>query len=96
MLRALPLFLVVSLGVAGSVVFTYYAFIDWALLDDAYLNFSNIAQNSPELTTLFTAEAEQNIHRINLFAEGVWALQSAVFAAIGLHGICTAAGRSRT
>ncbi|MEO1126869.1 MAG: hypothetical protein AAFX95_22765, partial [Cyanobacteria bacterium J06639_16] len=83
MLRVLPLFLVVSLGVAGSVVFTYYAFIDWALLDDAYLNFSNIAQNSPELTTLFTAEAEQNIHRINLFAEGVWALQSAVFAAIG-------------
>lgn len=96
MLRALPLFLVVSIGVAAAVVFIYYAFIDWALLDQAYLDFANAAQSSAELTTLFTAEAEQNIHRINVFAEGVWALQSAMLAAIGLHGICTIPRRPRS
>ncbi|MGK7926981.1 MAG: hypothetical protein AB4290_17355 [Spirulina sp.] len=89
MLRFIPLFLVVVLGVAGVVIFGYYSLIDWNALQLAYINFSNLAGSSPDLTALFAAEAQQNIHRINLFAEGVWVLQSAILAAIGLHGICT-------
>ena len=89
MSRLIPLFLIVALGSTGVVVFFYYFLVDWAALDNAYVEFSAIAQNSPDLTALFAAEALQNIHRINVFAEGVWALQSAIFAAIGLHGICT-------
>jgi hypothetical protein len=27
------------------------------------------------------------IHRINVFADGVWTLLSAILAAIGIHGI---------
>ncbi|MEA5469925.1 hypothetical protein [Spirulina sp. 06S082] len=95
MLRLIPLFLVISLGIAGVVVFGYYSLVDWNALQIAYVNFSNIANNSPELTALFSAEAQQNIHRINLFAEGVWVLQSAILAAIGLHGICTSSQRKR-
>ncbi|NJO19564.1 MAG: hypothetical protein HC838_05160, partial [Spirulinaceae cyanobacterium RM2_2_10] len=44
---------------------------------------------------LFAAEAQQNIHRLNLFAEGVWVLQSATLAAIALHGLCTVPRRRR-
>ena len=95
MLRLLPLLLIVFLGVIGVIVFGYYSLIDWNALQQAYLNFSKVAQNSPTLTTLFTAEAQQNIHRLNLFAEGVWTLQSAIFTAIGLHGICTFSQRRR-
>lgn len=90
MLRLIPLLLIVVLGVAGAVVFLYYLLIEWVALDAAYVNFAAIAQNPPDLATLFAAESAQNIHRINFFAEGVWTLQSAILAAIGLHGICTA------
>lgn len=89
MLRLIPLFIIVSIGIAGVIVFGYYSLIDWDALQKAYVNFSNIAQNSSDLTALFAAEAKQNIHRINLFADGVWTLQSAIISAIGLHGICT-------
>ena len=88
-LRLLPLWAIIFLGSIGVAVFSYYALIDWNALQQTYVNFSNIAQNSPNVTTLLAAEAQQNIHRINLFAEGVWTLQSAIFTAIGLHGIVT-------
>ncbi|MFE4108713.1 hypothetical protein, partial [Almyronema epifaneia] len=81
--------MVTSLGMVGVVVFGYYSLIDWAALQIAYAKFSEVAKTSPDLATLFAAESQQNIHRVNLFAEGVWTLQSAIFAAIGLHGICT-------
>lgn len=95
MLRLIPLFLLMLLGIAGVVGFGYYALIDWDALQLAYLNFSNLAGSSPDLTALFAAEAQQNIHRINLFADGVWTLQSATLAAIGLHGICTLPRKTR-
>jgi hypothetical protein len=40
------------------------------------------------MPTLFVAEAQQNIHRINLFADVVWALLGAIVGAIGIHGLC--------
>jgi hypothetical protein len=95
MLRIIPLLLIFALGTAGVCIFGYYALIDWDALQLAYLNFSNLAGSSPDLTALFAAEAQQNIHRINLFADGVWVLQSAILGAIGLHGICTLPRKTR-
>lgn len=95
MFRLIPLFFIFVLGVAGVLGFGYYALIDWDALQLAYLNFDNVAQKSPDLTALFVAESRQNIHRINLFADGVWTLQSAILAAIGLHGICTVPCKTR-
>jgi hypothetical protein len=89
MFRLTPLFLVTSLGMLGVVFFGYYSLIDWSALQMAYARFSEVAKTSTDLATLFAAESQQNIHRVNLFAEGVWTLQSAIIAAIGLHGICT-------
>lgn len=89
MMRSLPLVLMTAAGTIGFVIFAYYAMIDWAALDAAYANFAALTDRPPDLTTLFAAEAYQHIHRTNTFAEGVWALQSAIIAAIGLHGLCT-------
>lgn len=82
-------------GVAGVAVFAYYALIDWNALQQAYGRFAEVTRTSSDLQAVFVAEAEQNIHRLNLFAEGVWALLSAILAAIGLHGICTQPRRLR-
>ena len=83
-------------GIAGILIFGYFALIDWQTLQRAYQNFAEVAQQSTNLQTVLVAEAQQNIQRINLFADGVWALLSAILAAIGLHGICTLPRRTRT
>lgn len=79
---------VVLPGVVGVIVFGYFALQDWAALQAAYRHFEEVAKSSPDTTTLLIAEAKQNVHRLNLFAEGVWTLLSAILAAIGLHGLC--------
>lgn len=66
----------------------FYALQDWVALQAAYANFARVADTSGDLSILFVAEAKQNIHRINLFADVVWALLGAIVAAIGIHGIC--------
>lgn len=75
-------------GAVGVAVFGYYALADWAALQAAYKQFETAAAQSRDVPTLFVTEAKQNIHRINLFADGVWTLLSAILAAVGLHGLC--------
>jgi ABC-type polysaccharide transport system permease subunit len=87
--------LLVLPGVVGILIFGYYALIDWNSLQKAYQYFSDVVQSSPSMEKLFIAEAQQNIHRINLLADGVWTLLSAILAAIGLQGICVLPNRSR-
>ena len=89
MVRALLLVLLIILpGIAGSAIFGYFALIDWDALQKAYSQFEVIAQSNADFQSLFVAEARQNIHRINLLAEGVWMLLSTILAAIGIHGLC--------
>jgi hypothetical protein len=83
------LFLVLVMpGVFCFVVCMYYALLDWAELQKAYAHFARTINTSSSMTTLFVAESKQNIHRINLFADAVWALLGAIIAAIGVHGLC--------
>lgn len=74
-------------GTVGVVIFGYYALVDWDALQAAYVNFSAAVQSSSTFETIFAAEAQQNIHRVNLFADGVWTLLSAILAAIGWLGL---------
>lgn len=66
----------------------FYALQDWAALQRNYADFTRIAQSAAPLREVFVAESMQNIHRINLFADVVWALLGAIVAAIGIHGLC--------
>jgi hypothetical protein len=87
------LLIIPSLG--GIAVFGYYALRDWDSLQKAYNHFADLVKAGSNLETLFVAEAQQNIHRINLFADGVWTLLSFIIGAIGLHGVCTIPKKSR-
>ena len=92
MTRRWPLIVFAILpGALGVAVFGLYALIDWGALEFAYRHYETIAmaqRNAPAVSAaLFVAEADQNIHRVNLFADGVWTLLSALLAALGLHGL---------
>lgn len=88
MRQYLLLFLIVLPGVCGFVFCIYFALLDWRILQTAQAHWHHVAAHSKDLSVLFVAEANQNIHRINLFADVVWALMGAILAAIGLHGLC--------
>jgi len=75
-------------GIVGVTIFGYFAFQDWEQMQQDYDYFTALVEQSSSLEALFVAEAQQNIHRINLMTDGIWALLSAILAAIGLHGVC--------
>ena len=88
-LRVVLLLLLTTVpGVAGVLIFGYYALQDWDQLQLDYSYFVSVIHQSETMEALFVAEAQQNIHRINLMADGIWTLLSAILAAIGLHGAC--------
>lgn len=74
-------------GLLGIAVFGYYALVDWEALMRTYARYEQVVRSHGDLRAVFIAEADQNIHRINLFADGVWTLLSSIPAAIGLHGL---------
>ncbi len=86
MLRAfLVVFLVASL--AFFAVCVYGALLDWRELQASDAAF-RAAIPRADLKTLFVLEARQNVHRVNLFADVVWALLCAlgsVICALGLR-----------
>jgi hypothetical protein len=77
----------VAPGLAGFCVFGWYALSDWHALQRAYVEFEIAAHRSDDIRSVLVAEARQNIHRVNLAVEGVWALLCAIVAAIGIHGL---------
>ncbi|MGB3786984.1 MAG: hypothetical protein WA949_03170 [Phormidesmis sp.] len=86
--RVVLLVLIVIPGLTGVFVFGYFTLQDWDQLQRDYRYFTALIEQSSTLEALFVAEAQQNVQRINLMADGIWTLLSAILAAIGLHGIC--------
>lgn len=84
MTRALLWFGLAS-GLAWCAVCFYGSLLDWRELQRAYAAFAS--SQSADLKTVFLAEARQNIHRINLFADVVWALLSAILAVVSALGL---------
>lgn len=76
----------VGLGIAVALIGLYYgATVDWPQLQRAYGNFAHA--RGADLKTVFVAEAQQNIHRVNLFADIVWSLLGAIWATLGAIGL---------
>ncbi len=90
-LRVVVLLVAVVLpGLVLAGISLYYLLPEWIALEASYQYYNRVA-NSPlsTMSDLFVAEATQNVHRINCFAEGVGVLMGVAIAAIGIHGICT-------
>ena len=73
-------------GIAGVVIFVFFAFQSWSLLDRDFTYFNALVEQTATLEAIFVAEAQQNIHRLNLMTDSILALLSAILAAIGIHG----------
>lgn len=90
-MRSLVLLLAVVLpGTAATSLSTYYLLPEWVVLDASYKYYEQVAKSpSSTMRDLFIADAAQNRHRINWFAEGVGVLLGGAITAIGIHGMCT-------
>lgn len=75
-------------GIIGVIIFGYLVLQNIQQLQQDYDYFIALIEQSSTLEALFVAEAQQNIHRLNLLCNGTWAMLSAILAAIGLHGVC--------
>lgn len=66
----------------------HFALLDWHQLQLAYAHYRTVAASGADLRAVTIAYQAQSIHRTNLFADGVWALQGALIFAVGLVGLC--------
>ena len=90
------LLFVVLPGLGASAVSAYYLFPDWTALDKSHRNYQRIVQSpTSRERDLLIAQAAQNRHRINGFAEGMGVLIGGVIMAIGIHGLCTLPNKKR-
>ena len=88
MRRYLLVWLLIVPALIGMAGFGYGSWLDWGLLRQDYVYYRAVSAGSASFQKVFVAESAQNIHRINLFADGTWFLLAGVIFAIGLHGLC--------
>ncbi len=91
-MKSLVLLLTVVLpGITFASVSTYYLLPKWAVLNASFKYYDQVAKSpsSTSMRDVFIAQAAENRHRINCFAEGVGVLLGGGIVAIGIHGICT-------
>ncbi|MBE9128517.1 MULTISPECIES: hypothetical protein [unclassified Coleofasciculus] len=88
--QAILLLFIVLPGCAASALSAYYLLPEWVALERHHTYYQKLSQSpSSTLRDLSIAQAAENRHRINCFAEGVGVLLGGGIAAIGIHGICT-------
>ncbi|MEQ8970784.1 MAG: hypothetical protein RIE73_10360 [Coleofasciculus sp. C1-SOL-03] len=87
---AILLVFVVLPGFAASALSAYYLVPEWVELERHHIYYQKLSQSpSSTMRDLSIAQAAENRHRINCFAEGVGVLLGGIIAAIGIHGLCT-------
>jgi hypothetical protein len=75
-------------GLLVVAVSSHFAVQDWRQLDLAYDHYRAVAASAADLRAVTIAYQAQDIHRTNIIADGVWALQGALLFAVGLVGLC--------
>jgi len=75
-------------GLVVAVASSYFAVQDWLLLIEAHEGFRAQVASEAALREVYIADAVQDMHRINLFADVVWALQGVILGGLGVCGLC--------
>lgn len=89
-LRVLALLVLVVLpGTALMGISGFYLLPEWATLTASHQHYQTLAASGAVERDLAIAQAAENRHRLNCFAEGVGVLLGGIIFAIGIHGICT-------
>ena len=96
-MRSFVLLLTVVLpGLTFVSVSTYYLLPEWVALNASFKAYDQVAKSpSSTMRDVFIAQAAENRHRINCFAEGVGVLLGGGIFAIGMHGIFTQQNRKQ-
>lgn len=79
--------LLVLPGVVTMVFSGYFALLDWAQLQTDYENFRSVSASGADLREVFVAWAAQDLHRVNLAADGTWFLLGSLLMGLGVHGL---------
>lgn len=75
-------------GLGAIAISTFYLFPEWSALDKSYQNYQKLATSGAAVRALSIAQAAENRHRINCFAEGLGVLLGGIMVSIGVHGLC--------
>jgi len=89
-------FLLIVPGLAVMGVCGYYLLCEWSALNATHGRFESLLAQNADLRRLFIVAAQEDLHRINAFAEGVGFLLGALLAGLGVHGLCVMPGKPRT
>jgi len=79
----------IALGLGAIALCVFFLFPEWSALDRSYHNYQMLAKSGADLRELSIAQAAENRHRINCFAEGIGVLLGGIMVSIGVHGLCT-------
>ncbi len=74
-------------GSIGAILSGYWGYADWIRLAEAERNFQQLVISKANQRELFIAAHRENIHRLNVAAEGVWIGLGLITTGIGLIGI---------
>ncbi|WP_171572437.1 hypothetical protein [Leptolyngbya sp. Cla-17] len=76
-------------GLGAIALCVFFLFPEWAALDRSYQNYQKLATSGAAIRELSIAQAAENRHRINCFAEGIGVLLGGIMVSIGVHGLCS-------
>ncbi|HUT76019.1 MAG TPA: hypothetical protein VM221_14425 [Armatimonadota bacterium] len=88
---ALVMFLILP-GLAVMLVCGCYLLPEWSALNATHVRLEGLIAQNADLRRLFIVDAQEDLHRINAFAEGVGFLLGALLAGLGVHGLCVISG----
>jgi hypothetical protein len=74
-------------GSIGALLSGYWGYADWLRLSEAERNFQQLVVSKANQRELFIAAHRENIHRLNVAAEGVWIGLGLITTGIGMMGI---------
>lgn len=79
-------FLIVP-GLTGALLSGYWGYADFIRLTQAERNFNQLVARQASQKELFVAAHRENIHRLNVAAEGVWIGLGLITVGVGAIGM---------
>jgi hypothetical protein len=79
--------LIVIPGFTGVLLSGYWGYADFIKLTEAEHNFQQLVVKKADQRELFIAAHRENIHRLNVAAEGVWIGLGLIAAGVGIVGM---------
>jgi hypothetical protein len=74
-------------GFTGALLSGYWGYADFVRLTETERNFQQLVVSKANQRELFIAAHRENVHRLNVAAEGVWIGLGLIAVGVGIIGI---------